>query len=163
MGQTQEGARKVAAKKAGVEVDEYIARVEGNEKWCTGCRQWHPQEAFNRDGSRWDGLSPSCREYKNRHGRETYHLRPKPAAGRRYVAARNGDQKQAERRVNHLVAIGKLPSPKDLPCTDCGHLGPDRLHDYDHHLGYAPEHHEDVQAVCRSCHSRRQWRNKKSG
>ena len=45
-----------------------------------------------------------------------------------------------------------MPDPGGVPCTDCGHLGDDLRHEYDHYLGYAAEHHEDVQAVCSQCH-----------
>lgn len=44
----------------------------------------------------------------------------------------------------------------DLACTDCGHRGDDRRHEYDHYLGYAAEHHEDVESVCSPCHHRRE-------
>jgi hypothetical protein len=45
-----------------------------------------------------------------------------------------------------------------LPCTDCGHEWQpgERRHEYDHHLGYAPEHHEHVQVVCTVCHHERE-------
>jgi hypothetical protein len=31
----------------------------------------------------------------------------------------------------------------------------ERRHEYDHHLGYAAEHHGDVEAVCTVCHRAR--------
>jgi hypothetical protein len=76
--------------------------------------------------------------------------------------ARDGDREQARGRVNHLVRVGLLPDPNDVPCTDCGHTGTDRRHEYDHHHGYAPAHHEDVQAVCSGCHHRRERARKES-
>ena len=41
---------------------------------------------------------------------------------------------------------------------DCGHEygSGERRHEYDHHLGYAAEHHEDVEAVCSKCHHARE-------
>lgn len=48
-----------------------------------------------------------------------------------------------------------LPDPNDVACVDCGHLGPERRHEYDHYLGYAPEHHDDVEATCSLCHNER--------
>lgn len=60
--------------------------------------------------------------------------------------------------MNYLVDAGLIPDPNDLPCADCGHVyTPEgRRHEYDHYLGYAPEHHEDVEAVCTTCHHARE-------
>lgn len=68
--------------------------------------------------------------------------------------AREGDKRQARRRVNHEVETGRRPHPNTLPCADCGHVWIDgeRRHEYDHHLGYDAAHHGDVQAVCTTCH-----------
>lgn len=58
------------------------------------------------------------------------------------------------------VRLKLRPPPNDLPCTDCGATwepGAPR-HEYDHHLGYAPQHHSDVEAVCTKCHARRDSR-----
>lgn len=68
---------------------------------------------------------------------------------------RDGDKIQARQRINVEVRTGKRPHPNTLPCKDCGHLGNDRRHEYDHYLGYASEHHYDVEPVCTICHSRR--------
>jgi hypothetical protein len=48
-----------------------------------------------------------------------------------------------------------------VPCTDCGHIGSDRLHEYDHYLGYAAINHLDVQCVCVPCHNRREQQRRK--
>ena len=73
------------------------------------------------------------------------------------MPSRDGDKKQARRRVNYLVDIGLLPDPDDVPCVDCGHLGADGpRHEYDHYLGYEAVHHEDVEPVCSSCHHERE-------
>lgn len=68
---------------------------------------------------------------------------------------RDGDKLQARQRVNVEVRTGRRPHPGSLPCADCGHIGDDRRHEYDHHLGYAAEHHLDVEAVCTLCHAAR--------
>jgi hypothetical protein len=65
------------------------------------------------------------------------------------------DQKVLARtRLNTAVQAGKLPRPNTLPCVDCGHVwtGIGNRHEYDHHLGYAPEHFFTVQPVCKRCH-----------
>lgn len=72
--------------------------------------------------------------------------------------ARDGDKVQARQRVNVLVRTGRLPRPCTLACADCAHLGSDRRHEYDHHLGYGAEHHLTVEAVCTLCHTARAWR-----
>lgn len=71
--------------------------------------------------------------------------------------ARDGDKRQARQRINVEVRSGRRPHPNSLPCFDCGHVWADGefRHEYDHHLGYAAEHHLDVQAVCNSCHVKR--------
>ena len=128
------------------------SKIEWTGKWCTACKATHDRDAFGLDASRGDGLAARClasrrvtikkkRTVFKRHGR--------------LVPARDGDKKQARRRVNYLVEQGRFPSPNALPCTDCGHLADDRRHEYDHHLGYAAEHHENVEAVCSVCH---RWR-----
>ena len=124
-------------------------------KTCSRCDEQKSRSDFARDRSRPDGLTYWCRTCRNRRGRETYTRKAGPPKGRRFVRPRDGDRKQARRRVNHLVDVGLLPPPASLPCVDCGHIGDGPRHEYDHHLGYAPEHHEDVEAVCAPCHRRR--------
>lgn len=149
--------RATAAARIGIPLAEYDARRAAGEKWCTGCRTWHPRAHFAMDRSRGDGLTARCRAHTNRRARTNYVPKTRPESGRRYVGARDGDEKQARRRVNYLVDIGVLPRPNDLPCTDCGHVweASQKRHEYDHHRGYAPEHHEDVEPVCTSCHHTR--------
>jgi hypothetical protein len=150
--------RATAAARLGIPLAEYDRRIATGEKWCGGCRQWHPRTSFSRDRTRGDGLSKWCRDYSSARAKAIYRPRPRPESGRRYVPARNGDGRQARRRVNYLIDAGILPRPSDVPCTDCGHVWTEgeRRHEYDHHRGYAPEHHEDVEAVCTTCHRRRE-------
>lgn len=68
---------------------------------------------------------------------------------------RDGDKIQARQRINVEVRTGYRPDPNSLPCVDCGHVGSDRRHEYDHHLGYSAEHHYDVEPVCTLCHAAR--------
>ena len=157
MAQTQEGTLKIAAAKLGITVEDYQAHLLQGEKHCLLCRAWHPRSAFAKDRSRGDGLSSSCRASRNRKGRERYTPRPRPPVGRSFVAARDGDRLQARRRINYFVEAGILPHPNTVPCVDCGHVWSEgeRRHEYDHHLGYAPEHHEHVESVCTHCHHER--------
>lgn len=72
-------------------------------------------------------------------------------------APRDGDKRQARRRINVEVREGRRPHPNTLPCVDCGHVWQvgERRHEYDHHLGYAAAHHYDVVPVCTICHAAR--------
>lgn len=150
---------------AGMSEAAYRERMASGDKWCYACKDWHGRDAFASDVSRGDGLSPICKKTANARCRRLYVRRTRPAPGRRFVPIRDGDKRQAERRVNHLVDVGLLPSPGALACCDCGHRSRERRHEYDHYLGYAAEHHEHVQAVCSRCHRRRaivrgEWRSK---
>lgn len=70
---------------------------------------------------------------------------------------RDGDREQARQRINVEVRTGRRPHPNEFPCVDCGHewREGERRHEYDHHRGYAPAHHLDVEVVCTLCHARR--------
>lgn len=153
-----EGALRTAAARVGLGVNEYIDRLNKGLRYCYRCQDWHKADEFGKDAGRPDGLARSCRRSKNAAARRAYVGTPRPVAGRRFVQPRDGDEQQARRRVNHLVDVGLLPRPNLLPCTDCGHeWSPgERRHEYDHHLGYAPEHHEDVEPVCTTCHHSRE-------
>ena len=150
--------RATAAARLGVTLDEYDQRRANGQKWCGGCRAWQKLDQFATDRSRGDGLSPWCRESKNARSRESHVPAIRAETGQRRVDARPDDRLQARRRVNYLVDIGRLPRPNTLPCVDCGHVWAEgeRRHEYDHHLGYSTEHHEDVEPVCTSCHHTRE-------
>ena len=70
---------------------------------------------------------------------------------------RDGDKIQARQRINVEVRTGHRPHPNTIHCKDCGHVWKrgERRHEYDHHLGYAAEHHYDVESVCTTCHAKR--------
>ncbi len=76
---------------------------------------------------------------------------------------RDGDKVQARQRINVEVRTGRRPHPNTLPCTDCGHVHDtgERIHHYDHHKGYAAEHHLDVEPVCTKCHAIRDSKRKR--
>lgn len=144
------------ARALGMDLEVYLARLAGGEKWCGACRRWQPVAEFGRDASRGDGLTATCRVARNGHpDHDTPTNRPR---GRRYAPGRDGDTKQARQRANHLVAIGILPDPNTVPCVDCRHEwipgGP--RHQMDHYLGYDAEHHDHVEVVCAPCHVARE-------
>lgn len=156
MAGSRAGAMKRAAAIAGVTPSEYQRRST-DEKWCYRCREWHPRSAFNVDTTRSDGLDPSCATSRAAYQRGRYTKRGRTSTkGRFFAATRAGDKLQARARVNHRVARGVLANPNTIACADCGHLGSDRRHEYDHHLGYDADHQLDVEAVCTRCHHARE-------
>ena len=153
------GAMKKAAVRIGIGFDEYQHRIGAGEEWCGGCASWHPRAAFARDASRGDGLAATCRVNVGRRYLAAYVPKGPPERyGPPALPARDGDRRQARQRVNVLVRTGRLSRPNELPCTDCGHewAPGERRHEYDHFLGYAAEHHLRVEAVCSTCHHRRE-------
>ncbi len=56
------GALKIAAKRLGLSLDDYLNRIKGGQKWCTRCREWHSVGDFISDPSRADGINPNCRK-----------------------------------------------------------------------------------------------------
>lgn len=54
------GVMKIAAKRVGLSLGDYLTRIAAGEKWCTRCGAWHPVSAFGRDEHRGDGLSAHC-------------------------------------------------------------------------------------------------------
>lgn len=132
------------------------------DKWCTACKAHHALSEFGKDPTRGDGLGSRClasRRVKQRK-KPGY---PKGAHMRGWVAdIRDGDKKQARRRINYLVEQGRIPHPDDLPCFDCADMvftGKFR-HEYDHARGYDGENQLYVEPVCSRCHhSREETRN----
>jgi 5-methylcytosine-specific restriction endonuclease McrA len=55
-----DGARKTAAKRLGLTLAEYEAKVAAALKWCGRCREWHPTAAFGADLTRGDRLASRC-------------------------------------------------------------------------------------------------------
>lgn len=60
MAQTIEGAIKIAAKKAGLSVEQYKALIDQGSKKCSECKEWRPASEFGTDQSRYDGLDTKC-------------------------------------------------------------------------------------------------------
>lgn len=125
-----------------------------NEKWCTRCKTMHHISAFRTDRHRPSGLTGACRS-SLASAQKQRHVRKPRVHGRRFNPPRDGDKRQARHRISQMVRFGMLPIADSVACIDCGHIGPDRTHGYDHHLGYAAEHHESVEVVCTTCHHKR--------
>ena len=61
---------------------------------------------------------------------------------------RHPERRAARWTVHNAVLAGAIPSARSLICIDCGK----QAAEYDHYLGYEPEHRLDVQPVCVRCH-----------
>ena len=142
------GVKKIVSRRIGCTVEEYERRVAAGEKWCYICREWHAVSAFPIDRTRGDGLQQSCREADLRKRRALYAITGKRPEDPVKVAARQ--------LVIGMRNRGVLPNPKDVACSDCGHIGDDRRHSYDHFLGYNGENARKVQPVCSRCHAERE-------
>ena len=158
MAGTKTGVLKVAAIKAGLTLEGYVAALAEGLKWCWRCRRMERREDFNIDRRRYDGLASSCRASCLRENQRRYAKKRKDDRrphGPAWLPERDGDKAQARHRVNLLVRTGRLPKPSTVPCVDCGHAqhpGCKNRHEYDHVGGYKAGAHRHVEAVCQSCH-----------
>jgi len=105
MAQTPEGAVKIAAKKAGLTVEEYRARLDDGLKKCTKCKEWRGTGEFNKDSSRWDNLSPSCHN--------CIRVNDPYATARGRPSTFKGKKHTPESRANMRRAHKGKPSPMD--------------------------------------------------
>jgi len=140
------GVEKVAAKRTGVSLQRYRELSASGMKWCTGCKSWHRRSEFRDDDTRGDKLASCCTEYRKNKSK---------GVGR---GNRQRDQLKERARgcINARVQRGSLANPNNIPCLDCGHIGPTRRHEYDHFLGYTGPAKTQVEAVCSKCHRKRE-------
>lgn len=96
--------------------------------------------------------SKACKRHKTFHG--------KPFVGiarlniRTNFKYRGGWLKtQARLFVSRMTRNGIIPPARKMKCTDCGKPA----HSWDHYKGYRKKHWGDVQAVCQSCHLKRDY------
>jgi hypothetical protein len=71
----QLGARRAAAARLGMSLADYDARTAAGEKWCTGCKAWHPVAEFTVDQTRGDGYKSTCRTFSNAKSKVDYRAR----------------------------------------------------------------------------------------
>lgn len=145
MAQTKDGALKCAAVKINVPIEEYLRRLSDHQKWCTGCKDWHCRSAFRSDETRGDGLASVCNN-----GRRIARV------GKGRVGRPHPLKERARGLIAARVKRGTLANPNLLACSDCGHIGADCRHEYDHYCGYDPDNAARVQVVCAKCHRRRE-------
>lgn len=138
------------------------ARQHESLTWFTSGGARCPASKLNADGTRSDNHITTGREkwlkIPRLSGPMPFGINPRTGRpGPAPHPARDGDRKQARQRINVEVRAGRRPHPNSLSCIDCEHVWSkgELRHEYDHHLGYAPEHHLDVQPVCVDCHAKR--------
>lgn len=139
------GVEKIAAGRVGLTLSDYRELVSLGLKWCTGGKAWHSRTKFRPDATRGDGLAAKCLAFiRNFHAGKGRGTRiPDPI------------KERARGLINQRVKRGALPNPNKLKCLDCGHLGDDRRHEYDHYAGYEGENAVRVEVVCALCHRAR--------
>jgi|ERR1041385_2021147 hypothetical protein len=140
------GALKGHAKRFGFTETDYLAEVSAGNKWCGGCKRFHPASEFPPDGWRESGLSSICKASRNTYQRTLY-----ADHGR---TPRDPIKARAHSAVNARVSRGKLIDPNDLPCANCGHVGSDRRHEYHHANGYDGASKFEVTCLCSRCHAK---------
>ena len=143
MANTRLGGIKGIVAKMGMTFEQYMAEVENGNKWCTGCKQWLLRDFFGKDKTRGDGLDSRCINCR----------RVKTKRQRNSLAPSSNIRQNAAYAVATAIDKGHLVIPSDLPCFYCGKTAVL----YHHHLGYARSHFLDVQAVCKSCHTKIHW------
>jgi 5-methylcytosine-specific restriction endonuclease McrA len=105
MAQTTEGARKTAAKNAGMALDAYLARLAAGEKRCTRCKEWRSITEFGQDGTRGDGLSTVCLGCRRVKERVSTKGRPSAFKGRLHTPETRARMSQSAKRrpPNHTT------------------------------------------------------------
>jgi hypothetical protein len=143
----------------GISVDEYRDLLARGLSRCRTCKAWKSRSEFHRNKNISTGLSVDCKPCMKVLAAARYvpvPLTERRKRGAQQAPPRDGDKKQARRRIQYLIKACKIPNPNTVSCVDCGHLGQDHRHEYDHHMGYGAEHHETVEVVCKPCHFRRE-------
>lgn len=137
------GVLKIAAKRIGIEFDEYMSNLENGLKWCHQCKAWKSKFRFGGDVTRGDGLGAACLECRRVRVRK-----------RRKIATPSIKvQSQASSAISNEVKRGRMVKATALVCCDCGA----NAEHYHHHLGYARSHWLDVVPLCMKCHAKRHW------
>ena len=137
------GVTKIAAKRVGLSLKEYQAKIDAGLKWCHLCKTWRRRIQFNRDKDRGDGLCAICIDCR----------RVKVRKKRKGFVASKKEKSQASSAISYEIKRGRMIHATQLPCRDCGKSA----QEYHHHLGYVKSHWLDVIPLCKSCHVQRHW------
>lgn len=149
------GVMKIAAKRCGLSLENYQAKIAAGLKRCIFCEEWKSVDQFKADATRWDGRNAGCTECRAARSQEANPVLSdlfRLPAGPQRIERRKGDRAQARARINADITNGLRPNPNDLYCVLCGHKGTDRRHEYHHVMGYEEMHYYDVLPLCSRCH-----------
>ncbi len=88
MAQTKQGGLKIASKKLGLSVEEYLLKSKTHKR-CFKCKDWKVREHYHVDNSRGDKLSAKCKDcvWKNGGKRGAKKGRPSTFKGRKHTEA----------------------------------------------------------------------------
>jgi len=106
---------KIEAARAGVDVGEYLARLERGQLWCYRCQDWHRAEAFPVDGRRHSGRAGSCSQAIRAAARDMLAERgqlPPPAADPAAVWVIRRQQPSASPAAEQVWAYWRGPGRK---------------------------------------------------
>jgi hypothetical protein len=106
MAQTKDGAMKVAAKKAGLSIEEYLDKVESGFKRCTCCKTWKLLDSFGTDRTRNDGKGATCfdcRRVKNPYAS----LRGRESTFKGKTHTEEARRKMSEAKKGKKLRLGK--------------------------------------------------------
>lgn len=70
------GALKGAATHVGMSLEDYLARIDRGELWCTRCKGWHATQEFGSDAHRPCGKASSCRNSRHTGRPRGWHGKP---------------------------------------------------------------------------------------
>lgn len=110
MAQTREGAIIIACKKIGCTIDFYNSQIEKGLKWCTPCRSWIDKLNFQKDITRYDGLSSKCKDCCHVKERVNRKGIPSSFKGKHHT--------EAAKEKQSLSKLGKPSKLKGIPRSD---------------------------------------------
>ncbi len=102
------GSLKIAAKRIGISLEEYMVHINNSEKWCHKGRHWEAVTAFSIDRTRTDEHKAVCQECD--------YIRTTQAPGKR------------ERQQKRLIGLAYCSRCKDWLSVDEVHYGLCRTH-----------------------------------
>ena len=144
-------------------------------KHCPKCNTWKPRSEFYKNRTTYDGLQGKCKQCQKKYQgspefREILkncYVKTQGFFQKRYNQSERGRDVQnklqkkyksehpehysAHKAVANAIRHGILERPKRCQNWEDGGEHKGRIESH-HHLGYAPEHHLDVQWLCRRCH-----------
>lgn len=105
MAGTTEGRIRQTCKKHGFTFDEYMHNIASGLKWCHKCASWVSVKSFNKDATRFDGLTAKCHGCTRVKVRRTTKGMPSPHKGKK-MTPEKVQKMLAKQRANGRVWKG---------------------------------------------------------